>query len=223
MDWKEFFKPNFRKILVFLLPIIFLTVIYLITLAVNSEEWKINKTPVDYVFFHFPCFIESKLICKSSNCCFESIVTQIIGSIMFYSPWFLFSWFIVWVNDKVELRGYLWRKIHETSEPSKKTEPIEKSKTEIPISDNELIKKEQEIRQEEERIKQEKEQIYRTMDETNTKKLFEMGLDLKEGKIRCSNCIKWEPVNKKNLMNMINKHGIEIIWKYKCKECKKKN
>jgi hypothetical protein len=119
MDWKEFFKPSWRKTLLFLLPMMFLAVVYVISLAINSDEWKINDSPIDYVVFHFPCFIESKLLCKNTNCCFESIENQIVSSLIFYVPWFLFSWFIVWANEKVELRGYFWRKIHEKEPPIK--------------------------------------------------------------------------------------------------------
>lgn len=218
MGLKEFFKPSWRKILLFLLPMIFLAIVYAVSLAINSDEWKINDSPINYVVFHFPCSIEKKLFCDSANCCFKSTETQIESSLIFYVPWFLFSWFIVWANEKVELRGYFWRKMHEKETPSKEVKSMEK----VPVEEGELIKKEQLIKEEEERIKQEKEQIYKTIEEVNIKKLMEMGLDVSQDKIRCSNCKNWEPIKKKNLGNMVKKYGMDIIWKYKCKNCKNK-
>jgi hypothetical protein len=217
MDWKEFLKPDFRKILLFLLPMILLTVVYVVSMTINSDEWKIDDTPVNFIIFHFPCFIEKKLFCSGANCCFASIQNQIFSSLISYLPWFLFSWFIVWANDKVELRGYLWRKIQEKETSIKEIKTIEN----LPIEESEIVKKEQSIREQEEFLKQEKEKIYKTMDELNTKKLLEMGVDITQDKIRCSICKNWEPTNKKNLASMIKQHGIDIIWKYKCKNCKK--
>jgi len=217
MELKEFLKPNWRKILLFALPMIFLTVVYTVSWILNSDEWKITDTPVNYIIFHFPCFIEKKLFC-SANCCFASIQNQTLSSLIFYVPWFLFSWFIIWANEKVELRGYLWRRMHEKETPSKEIKPTEK----MPIEESEIIKKERLIREEEERLKQEKEEIYKNIDELNVRKLIEIGLDVKQSKIRCSNCINWEPITKKSLTKIINKYGIDILWKYKCKNCKKK-
>ncbi len=221
MELKEFLKPTWRKILLFLLPTIFLTVVYVVSLATDSDDLRITETPVNYTIFHFPCFIEKKLFCNTTNCCFASIQTQVGSSLLFYLPWFLFSWFIVWANEKVELRGYFWRKMHETGDSSKETKPIEKRK-ETQVEENDIVKKEQLIREEEELLKQEKEKLYKTIDELNIKKLLDIGLDTSQNKIRCSNCKNWEPINENNLAEMIKHHGINIIWKYKCKNCKKK-
>jgi len=92
----------------------------------------------------------------------------------------------------------------------------------LPLEENELIKKEQMIRETEESLKKEKEQIYKTIEELNVKKLSEMGFDITQNKIRCSNCKNWEIINIKNLTDMIKDHGMDIIWKYKCKDCKKR-
>jgi len=128
MELMEIFKPDLRKLFLFLLPIIFLSIIYVTSRAIKSDEWKINDSPVNYIIFHFPCFIESKLLCNSTSCCFASTLTQIESSLIFYVPWFLFSWFIVWANDKIELRGYLWRKMQEKETPIKEVKTIEKVK-----------------------------------------------------------------------------------------------
>ncbi len=217
MDWKEFLKPDWRKILLLLLPIIFLIVIYGLSWAINSDEWKINDNPVNYIIFHFPCFIEKRLFC-STNCCFASALTQVASCIIFYLPWFVFSWFIAWANDKVDLRGYLWRRIHEKETPNEEV----KTTQETPIENSEIIKKKQSLLEEEKRLKQEREEIYKTIDELNVRKLLEIGLDVNQSRIRCSNCIAWESINNKNLSKMIKRHGIDILWKYKCKNCKKK-
>jgi len=219
VELKEFLKPNWRKILLFLLPIIFLTLTYVVLWLTKYNE-LIDDNLINYIIFHFPCFIETKLFCNNTNCCFTSTMTQVVSSLIFYVPWFLFSWFIVWANEKVELRGYLWRKMQEIEMPSKETKPVEK-KEELPV-DDELIKKKQLIKEEEEILKQEKEKLYQNIDDVNIRKLLEIGFDIKQNKIRCSNCINWDPVNNKNLAKMIKKHGIDILWNYKCKNCKKK-
>jgi hypothetical protein len=216
MDWKEFLEPDIRKIILFILPIIFLTVVYIILWITKNVEW-IGVTPVNFIIFHFPCFLESKLFCHTSSCCFVSITTQVGSSLIFYLPWFLFSWFIVWANDKVELRGYLWRKLQEKIPPRQ-------IKLENPLpGEMEIVKKEQFINSEETLIKKEKEKIANDIDDLNIRKMLEIGLDMNQGLIRCSNCKSWEPTDKKRLSKMIKKHGIDIIWKYKCKDCRKTN
>jgi copper oxidase (laccase) domain-containing protein len=99
------------------------------------------------------------------------------------------------------------------------------------LTENELIEREKLIKEEEELLKQEKEKLIKTINELNIKKLKDMGLDVVENKIRCSICKDWKPLSKRKFLrrepktiigNMIKKHGVDIIWTYKCKECKKK-
>lgn len=198
----------------------------------NLSEFNLLET-LDYVFFKFPCFIESNLLCKGDSCCFESIQTRVASSLIFYVIWFLYSWFIVWFNDKVELRGILWRKMHEEKpviEERKKVieehkiPEIKPEEIELPEdsdSTEELIKHQQLIREQEEYIKEEKKKMAKFVDELNTKKLKDMGFDITQNMIRCSNCGKWKTVSKKELTNKMKKHGIDIIWKYVCRECAK--
>lgn len=234
----EFFKPNMKKIILFLMPIIFLSIIYAVLNIIKSDEWKITQTPLDFIVFYFPCYIESNLLCKSDACCFESINTQVASSLIFYVSWFLFSFFLVWVNEKIELRGFLWRKLHEKIPSDEKKTKEKKSEKEVPkiveelpVEERELIEQERLIKEEEEFIKQEKERLFKTMNELNIRKLKEMGLDVVENKVRCSICKDWKPLSKRKFQrkdlkvivgNMIKKHGIDIIWTYKCNECKTK-
>jgi len=138
-----------------------------------------------------------------------------------------------------QLRGILWKKLH-----SKKTEPKEKAK-EKPVDEKvtqeeelpeegELQKEEEEImmeaemketedliREEEERMREEKIKMFRFHDESNKKKLKDMGLDVNEGKILCVVCKKWKGYSDETLIDLIKRNGIDIIWKYICDKCRK--
>jgi len=139
-----------------------------------------------------------------------------------------------------QLRGVLWKKLH-----SKKTEPKEKVK-EKPVDEKitqeegelpeegELQKEEEQIMmeaemketeelisEEEERMREEKIKMFRFHDESNKKKLKDMGLDVNEGKILCVVCKKWKGYTDEALIDLIKRNGIDIIWKYICDKCRK--
>ena len=138
-----------------------------------------------------------------------------------------------------QLRGVLWKKLH-----SKKAEPKEKVKEKLvdekvtqeeELPEGEELEKEEEqimkeaemkeeeglISEEEARIREEKIKMYRFRDESNKKKLKDMGLDVKEGKILCVVCKKWKGYTDEALIDLIKRNGIDIIWKYICDKCRK--
>ena len=137
------------------------------------------------------------------------------------------------------LRGILWKKLHsKKSEPKEKEKTVEKkeetppeeeekSEEELQEEEEQIMKeaemKEEEalIREEEERMREEKIKMYRFRDESNKKKLRDMGLDVKEGKILCVVCKKWKGYTEEALMALVKRNGIDIIWKYICDKCRK--
>jgi len=140
------------------------------------------------------------------------------------------------------LRGILWKKLHsKKSKPKEKDKEREKPVEEEVMPEEELEKEEKElqeeeeqimkeaemkeeealIREEEERMREEKIKMYRFRDESNKKKLRDMGLDVKEGKILCVVCKKWKGYTEEALMALVKRNGIDIIWKYICDKCRK--
>ena len=124
----------------------------------------------------------------------------------------------------VELKGLLWKKIHEKEDEKEKPSPeIPKEKKKEGFTEEEVKVKEEEklIREEEDRIREEKIKMYRFFDELNKMKLKEMGIDIVEGKIRCVICKKWKGYTDEGLIDLIKRNGIDIIWKYICNQCRK--
>ena len=143
----------------------------------------------------------------------------------------------------VELKGLLWKKLRkgEKGEEEPKTEakkeevkrqekPKEEVKPEVkPKSEEELRKmseilrgEDEEIRKQEEMLKQKKIEIFKSYELLNIDKLRSMGYDMKQNAIRCVICRKWMSYDKEKLSELIKKNDVDIIWKYVCKECRKK-
>jgi len=78
------------------------------------------------------------------------------------------------------------------------------------------------IREEEGFLKEQKEKLQKYLDEMNVKRLKSIGADVKENKILCSGCKRWIKLPKGKLTKLIEKHGFDVIWEYKCPECKGK-
>jgi len=223
MGIKEFLRLDYRKTLMFLLPIIFVAAITFFQLMQEKRFDLIFM--IKESIFKFPCLIETNFLCKGGTCCFESLETQAVSSAIFYSTLFIYSWGVVWINDRFRLKGLLWRKMHKIEyEPQiKKVEEIK------PIEIHEydkmikrVIEREHFLIGQEGHIKEELEKIHEFRDQVNKKKLKEIGVDLDQGSIRCSKCYNWKKMTKKDLSDLIAKNDIDILWKYQCKECSDK-
>ena len=78
------------------------------------------------------------------------------------------------------------------------------------------------IREEETFLKEQKKRLQKYLDETNIQKLKSIGVDVKENKILCSGCKRWIRLPRGKLMKLIEKYGFDIIWEYRCPDCKGK-
>lgn len=136
----------------------------------------------------------------------------------------------------VQLRGILWRKMQAMKEVKGKPRPkLEiklrgdymknreepKEKIEESMEEGQAREEEELIREEEERIKEGKIKLYRFYDDLNRLKLKDMGLDVNKNKIRCAVCKNWEDYTEEKLLGLIKRNGIDIIWKFTCKKCRK--
>ena len=142
-------------------------------------------------------------------------------------------------------RGLLWRKIEKIETkplkkvelPKKEEKPKEKPKEEIkPEKEKEEVKPEELeeigeekitemsalIREEEAFLREQKEKLQKYLDERNVKKLKGIGVDVKENKVICSGCKRWVQLKKGELTKLIEKHGFDVIWEYRCPDCKEK-
>jgi len=147
-------------------------------------------------------------------------------------------------------RGLLWRKLEkreikpsekveqpkkigEKKEEEPKEEPKEEEKKEeaepeekkeeVKEMDEEKIKEMSTlIREEETFLKEQRKELQKFLDEMNVKKLKSMGVDIKENKILCSGCKEWKTLPKGKLTKLMEKHGLDIIWEYKCPDCEDK-
>ena len=122
----------------------------------------------------------------------------------------------------VQLRGLLWRKLKEMEKKEEKRDKKKEVEEAEEIPEEELKEKEELLRKEEERLRKEKIKMLKALDEINKKKLKEMGLDIAKKRIRCILCKKWEAYNDEELLELIKKNDFDVIWKYICKECRKK-
>lgn len=221
-----FFKPGWRKVLIFLLPLIVSLIVFLAIPAKRPDVWEIPDL-LSFTFLHFPTYVEVLITTES----------QIINGLVFYIPWYLFSCLMVWVNDTVELKGLLWRKLQkgkegkeveegkheEKEEEGKKEEEHEKKEEERKVEEldeDKLKERKRHLEEEEKRIKEEKERLREELGRLNIEKLREIGLDIEKNKIRCVNCKKWETLSKDKILDLMKKEGLKIIWSYECKECK---
>jgi len=146
-------------------------------------------------------------------------------------------------------RGFLWRKLEELEtkpleevkqpekieekpeekvqkeeiKPEEKKEEEAKPEVEIEGIDEKKIKEMSSlIREEESSLKEQKKKLEKYLDEMNIKKLKSMGVDLKDNKIFCSGCKQWKTLPKGKLTKLIQKHGFDVIWEFKCPDCEGK-
>jgi len=207
MDLKSFFKPDLRKI----------SLMVILSIA----GWFFSDSFFNLVFFFcHSCLIEGRcpLYCSLLELKNLDMFTGIFSSLVTN---YLLSCVIVSVIDLMKekfgisnLRGILWRRLK-----SRRPENIQRIEV---IEDEEAIKeKERMLREEEERLREEKKKFYEYLNEVNKKRLKEMGYDVEKEKIRCINCKKWKSCPKSELINLIKRYGISILWRYVCENCKK--
>jgi len=146
-------------------------------------------------------------------------------------------------------RGFLWRKLEkletkpleEVEQPKEAEEKPEEVVIKEEIKPEEKPKEEAEpevefedlgekkikemsnlIKEEEALVKEQKKKLEKYLDVINIKKLKSIGVDVKANKIFCSVCKQWKTIPKDQLTKLIQKHGFDIIWEYKCPDCKGK-
>lgn len=239
MNWKEFFIPDGKKIILFIIMILIAPFPYFT--PSESDPGKIELKVIwgfpPLVFFtykYLPDFLQ-----YINSGIFQ--LTKVKTSFLFIPAYTFFIYVLSCsINKNLDelkkkygitaFRGILYRKlteekrIKETQEKLKEKEKkiIDEREKVIEESDEEKIKeKERLLKEQEEFIKEEKEKLRQQVDEMNTDKLKNMGLDIKENLILCSSCNNWKPLPRERMLKLIEKKGFEIIWKYKCRECKK--
>jgi len=238
MNWKEFFKPDGKKIILFLIMLIIAPFPYFATSETDSEKIEFQ------VIWGFPPLIFS--IYNYLPYHFQQINIGIfqISKVKVTYLWMpVYSFFIYVLScsinknlDEIKkkygittFRGILYRKLREEKKIEKTEEKIEeiqkkiiyeREKTTEELSEEQIKEKERQLKEEEEFLKEEKEKLRQQIDEVNIDKLKNMGLDIKENLILCSNCNNWKPLPMKRLLKRIEKKGFGIIWKYRCKECR---
>jgi len=240
MNWKQFFKPDGKKIVLFLIMLIIAPFPYFIPSESASVKFEIKlilgfPPLIFYIYNYLPGIFQQ----------INSGIFQITEVKITYLWMPVYSFFIYVLScsinknlDEIKekygittFKGFLWRKYKKEIKIEKPLEKIEerekkviyeREKTTEGIEKEEIKEKERQLKEQEELIKDEKERLHQQVEEMNTDKLKEMGLDIKENLILCSSCNDWKPLKKERLAKMIGKKGFEIIWKYRCRECKKR-
>ena len=99
MDWKEFLKPDLRKILVF---VILSLILYFIPIDASYESWDVQGLPIPaYICYkgeELTPFVSFWLINMPMPPC-GFIYQFLIIDLIF---WYLLSCLIVWVYNKVK-------------------------------------------------------------------------------------------------------------------------
>jgi hypothetical protein len=95
MNWKQFLKPNWRKIVIFLLPII-LTIITLF-IEVKGSGWDI--------LVYFPiliCGIIPGCITSGGELPLVNNALYLLSFVITYIIWYPISCLIIWIYNKVK-------------------------------------------------------------------------------------------------------------------------
>jgi len=244
----EFLKPNRAKIVYFLFMIVVAPFPYFISLETLSQyevKWLWGFPPiVSLIYDYLPTSLQ-----ELNAGIFEiSEIKTTFYWIPTYALFiFLLSCVIGLIVDKIRVRykimtfrGLLWRKLEKKKEePKKEKEKEEEPKKEKKEEEPEEEKKEEPeeiggasdetikemanlIREEETFLKEQKKEFQKFLDDMNVKKLKGMGIDIKKNKIICSGCKKWKTLPKGELLELMGKHGFDVIWEYKCPRCREK-
>lgn len=238
----KFFKPNGAKILLFLFLLVFAPFPYFFKLATSGQvnvKWIWGYPPfISLIYNYLPTSIQELNV--------GIFDINKVNTTYYWTPTyaffiFLLSCIIYFIIENIKLRynittfrGILWRKLEkrEIVPLTKQPERIEKkeSKKEEVIPEEEMKKIDERkikemsdlIREEEVFLQEQKKKLGKYLDETNINKLKSIGVDVRENKILCSSCNQWVKIPKEKLLKLIEKHGFDIIWEYKCPECKDK-
>jgi len=248
MKLPEFLKPNGAKIIYFLFMLVVAPFPYFIfseTLGQYEVEWVFGFPPlVSWIYDYLPSSLQA------INAGILEISK--VKTIYFFIPSYAFSIFLLacaisLIVEKIRMRfgittfrGLLWRKVEKMEfkplEKVKLPKKVEKPKEEIELEEKKEVKPEEIgevgeekitemstlIREEETFLREQKERLQKYLDEMNVKKLKSIGVDVKENKIICSGCKRWIQLRKGRLMKLIERYGFDIIWEYRCPECKHK-
>ena len=240
MGLKEFLKPDWKKIVLFLLMLVIAPFPYFVPSESAPSGYGIKLVwgfppLVSYVYDYLPEPIQQ----------INAGVSEVnrVKVTYFWMPIYSFFIFLLsclsnWIIEKIKgkygivmIRGFLWRKLKkdwEARKPEggkKKEKELPKKKEEKPeeteeLSEEDIREMSKLIREEEGFIKGQKKKLEKYLDEMNLKKLKEMGLDIKGNKILCSNCKNWVELPRKQLMKLLGGYGFDIIWEYRCPKCK---
>ena len=239
MNWKEFFKPDGKKILLFLVMLIIAPFPYFTPSESVPEKIQFKviwgfPPLILYIYDYLPDFFQEINIG----------IFQISKVKVTYLWMPVYSFFIYIlscsINKNLEeikkkygittFKGILWKKLREGEKIEETHEKIQEKEKKIlyqqekameEVEEEKIKEREKLIEEQEELIKEEKEELRQEIDQMNTDKLREMGLDIKENLILCSGCNEWKPLTEKRLLKLIEKKGFGIIWKYRCTECKR--
>jgi hypothetical protein len=237
MEWKEFLKPDERKIIFFLLMLIIAPFPYF-----AQSESTPSKIEVRFVW-GFPPLVSSlygylpQSLQRVNAGIFEvmRVKTTYLWIPTYSFSLFLLSCTIDWFLERIKerygietYRGLLWRvfrkklKFRAKGETEKRREKLEGMESTEEPSEEEIKEIAELIKREETFIQEQKRRLEEYVNELNTKKLKEMGLDIKENKILCSECKRWIALSREKTMKLLEKHGFEIIWKYVCPDCRQR-
>jgi len=248
MGLKDFLKPNGAKILLFLFLLVFAPFPYFFQPETSDQfeiRWIWGFPPlVSLIYDYLPASLQELNV--------GILDISKVSTTYYWTPTyalfiFLLSCVIHLIIGKIKVkfgittfRGLLWRKLGkkeigplrkierpEKTEEKKEIKPEEKEEEikpgELEGMDEEKIKEMSTlIREEETFLKEQKKKLQKYLDETNIQKLKSIGVDVEENKILCSGCKRWVKVQRGKIMKLIEKHGFDIIWEYKCPECKSK-
>ena len=249
MGLKHFLKPNGAKILLFLFLLIFAPFPYFFQPETSDQfgvRWIWGFPPlVSLIYDYLPASLQELNVGIFD---INKVTTTYYWTPTYAFFIFLLSCVIHLIIERIKVkyniatfRGLLWRKLekkeigplrkverHEKVEEGKKEIKPEEKKEEIKLGeleemDEEKIKEMSTlIREEETFLKEQKKKLQKYLDKANIQKLKSIGVDVEENKILCSGCKRWIKVQRSKLMKLIEKHGFDIIWEYKCPECKSK-
>lgn len=239
MNLLRFLKPNGAKILLFILLIIIAPFPYFIRSETSGQyevKWLWGFPPfVSLVYNYLPVSVKELDI--------GIFEISKINTTFYWMPIYAFSIFLLScvVNliiehiklrfDIATFRGVLWRKLEKREMPPLTIQRPEKigKKEEVKLEedigeiDGKKVKEMVDLIKEEEAfIKEQKKNLNKYLDEANIKKLKDIGVDVRENQILCSRCNQWVKLPKDRLIKLIEKYGFDIIWEYKCPECKNK-
>lgn len=239
MGWKEFFKPDGGKILLFLLLLVIAPFPYFVQSGAEPSKLEVRfvwgfPPLVSLVYEYLPPSLQrvNAGILEVSR-----VKATYLWMPAYASFIFLLSCCSNLLLSKIKekygietFRGILWKRLHEERKLGLKEKPkkveFKHELKEFPsgkrLSEEQIEEMAEMIEKEESFIEEQKKKLEEYVDEINKEKLKRMGLDTEENKILCSKCKRWIPLSKKKILRLLEEHGFEVIWKYVCHDCSRK-